>query len=54
MCENIHMPPEKTPKPKIDLELKTIRTYESDVAEVLQKDNITKAKIAIAEGRRKP
>jgi len=51
------MPPEKTPpqtpdaKPS-DAGLRPIRTFESDVAEVLQKEHITKAKIAIAEGKR--
>lgn len=46
------MPPETpTPSPK-DNALRTIRTFESDVADVLQKENITKTKIALAEGKR--
>lgn len=51
------MPPEKTPPQTpiatpSDIALRPIRTFESDVAEVLQKEQITKAKIAIAEGKR--
>ena len=51
------MPPEKTPPQTPDVKpsdagLRPIRTFESDVAEVLQKEHITKTKIAIAEGKR--
>ncbi len=42
------MPPEQAQKIKPADELKRIRTYESDVQEILQKGQVTKATIAIA------
>lgn len=47
------MPPEKTPTPTDTGELKRLRTYEGDVAEVLAKKNITRTSIALAEEERK-
>jgi hypothetical protein len=47
------MPPKKTPPEAAAVPLRPIRTYESDVAEVLEKENITKEKIAVAEEKRR-
>lgn len=47
------MPPEQPPKQDKNEALKAIHTFESDAAEVLKKENITKEKIAIAESKRR-
>ncbi|PIQ69157.1 MAG: hypothetical protein COV91_00300, partial [Candidatus Taylorbacteria bacterium CG11_big_fil_rev_8_21_14_0_20_46_11] len=47
------MPPEQPPTTDKNTALKAIHTFESDVAEVLKKENITKEKIAIAESKRR-
>lgn len=44
------MPPQDTPKPdNSSTELKPLRTYQSDVEEVLKKENVSLSKIALAE-----
>lgn len=47
------MPPEQPPTTDKNTALKAIHTFESDTAEVLKKENITKEKIAIAESKRR-
>ncbi|TSC55293.1 MAG: hypothetical protein Greene041679_660 [Parcubacteria group bacterium Greene0416_79] len=47
------MPPEHTPQPTQNGELKRLRTYQSDVEETLAKKNVSLSGIAIAEGEKK-
>jgi hypothetical protein len=46
------MPPEQSPKAKPLDDLKRLRTYEGDVEEMLQKQQVSKATIALAENER--
>ncbi len=47
------MSPEQTPQPNPLGELKRLRTYESDVAEILKKDKVSLSKIALAEDEKR-
>lgn len=53
-CDNSAMPQEQSPQPlKPSGDLKRIHTYESDVEELMQKQQTSKAAIAIAEDKRR-
>ena len=47
------MPPEQTPQQKQSDELKSIKTFQSDVEELLRKQQISKATIAISESEKR-
>lgn len=47
------MPPEQNPTPKPSADLKRLRTYQSDVEEMMQKQQTSKAAIAIAQDKKR-
>ena len=47
------MPPEQSPKPDAPQALKRIRTFQSDVEELMQREQTSKADIALAQNEKK-
>lgn len=47
------MPPEQTPQSKPSNELKRIRTFQGDVEEMMQRNKVSKASIALAENEKR-